>query len=224
MPENKIRTVLFDLAGTLVDTAPDMVGALNQLLAEENQPEVALTQARNHVSHGSAALVRLGFGEQQQDADYQRRIKRFLAIYESRLCEQSGLFPGMDELLIAVENSGKNWGVVTNKPGWLTDPLMESLNLNQRSICVISGDSVAERKPHPLPMLTAAELAGSHPRECIYLGDAERDIQAGKAASMHTLIANWGYIDDSQRPSDWGADGDINTPLETLKWLNRPAA
>lgn len=224
MPKEKIRTILFDLDGTLVDTAPDMVGALNQLLMEENQPEIKFQQARNHVSNGSAALIRLGFGHEQKESDYQRRIKRFLTLYESRLCDQSTLFPGMEELLSAIENSEKNWGVVTNKPAWLTDPLMQLLNLHKRSICTISGDTVAECKPHPLPMLTAAKLAGSDPQQCIYLGDDERDVQAGNAAGMHTLIANWGYIDDARKSYAWGADGHIDTPLEILNWLNRNAA
>lgn len=224
MPEEKIRTILFDLDGTLVDTAPDMVGALNQLLAEENRPEIEFQQARNHVSNGSAALIRLGFGHEQKEPDYQRRIKRFLSIYESRLCEASSLFPGMEELLATIETSEKNWGVVTNKPGWLTDPLLEQLNLHERSTCTISGDSVAERKPHPLPMLTAAKLAGSHPQQCIYLGDDERDVQAGNAAGMQTLIANWGYIDNTREPTAWGADGHIDTPLEILAWLEKTAA
>ena len=224
MSDQNIRTILFDLDGTLADTAPDMVGALNQVLAEENQQPVLLEKYRNHVSHGTAHLIKLAYGEQQPETDSKRRIKRFLEIYQSRLCDETALFPGMAELLETIENTGKNWGVVTNKPAWLTDPLMELLGLHNRSACTISGDTVAERKPHPLPMLTAAKLANSQPEQCIYIGDAERDIQAGNAAGMQTLIANWGYIDDEQIPNVWGAHGSIDMPLETLQWLEKTAA
>jgi len=224
MSDQTIRTVLLDLDGTLADTAPDMVGALNQVLAEENQQPVLLTKYRNHVSHGTAHLITLAFGEHQLEKDYKRRIKRFLEIYQSRLCKETTLFPGMSELLETIENTDKNWGVVTNKPGWLTDPLMELMGLHERSACTISGDTVKERKPHPLPMLTAANLASSQPEQCIYLGDAERDIQAGNAAGMQTLIANWGYIDADQMPNTWGAHGSIDTPMETLRWLEKTAA
>ncbi len=224
MSEQNIRTILFDLDGTLADTAPDMVGALNQVLAEENQSPVLLENYRNHVSHGTAHLIKLAYGEQQPETDYKRRIKRFLEIYQSRLCNETALFPGMLELLETIENTGKNWGVVTNKPAWLTDPLMKLLGLHERSACTISGDTVAERKPHPLPMLTAAKQANSPPEQCIYIGDAERDIQAGNAAGMQTLIASWGYIDDEQTPNTWGAHGNIDIPLETLRWLEKTAA
>jgi phosphoglycolate phosphatase len=214
-----IQTVLFDLDGTLADTAPDMAFALNQVLNEEDLPSLPLLRVRNHVSHGTAHLIRLGFGEDQADNDYRRRIKRFLDIYQARLCADTILFPGMPELLARLESLQLNWGVVTNKPGWLTNPLMEQLGLHLRSACTISGDTTAERKPHPLPMLTAAKLAGSDPQQCLYLGDAERDIQAGHAAKMSTLIAAWGYIDEQQQPQQWGADGTIAEPLQTLQWL-----
>ncbi len=220
MPERTVRTVLFDLDGTLADTAPDMVGTLNQVLAEEDRPPVSLADYRNHVSHGTAHLIRRAFGEKQAEDIFKRRIKRFLEIYPARLCDETTLFPGMIELLEALESSGKKWGVVTNKPARFTEPLMELLGLHQRSACTVSGDTVAERKPHPLPMLTAARLANSQPEQCIYIGDAERDIQAGNAAGMQTLIANWGYIDEAQNPDVWGACGSISTPQETLLWLD----
>lgn len=211
--------VLFDLDGTLIDTAPDMVAALNAVLAEENQPPVALSDARDHVSHGSAALVKLGFGAEQGQTDYQRRIERFLSNYRQQLSTDSRLFDGMEPLLQHLESLGIRWGVVTNKPAWLTDPLMEELRLSRRASCIISGDSVAERKPHPLPMLTAANIAGIDPRHTLYLGDASRDIEAGNAANMLTLVANWGYIDETQTPDSWGAKGFLDHPMDCLDWI-----
>jgi len=216
-----IECVLFDLDGTLADTAPDMIAALNVVLREEQQPPLALSEARDHVSNGSAALVRLAFGEQQSEDDFDRRKKQFLARYELALCVHTALFPGMAELLDTIENNGHCWGVVTNKPGWLTDPLMAALGLTERAVCIISGDTLAERKPHPLPMLTAAEHAGVHPSNCLYIGDAERDIEAGNAADMLTLIAHYGYITAEQHPEAWGADGGIDHPLDALNWLDQ---
>ena len=216
-----IECVLFDLDGTLADTAPDMIAALNAVLDEEQQPPLALNEARDHVSNGSAALVRLAFGEQQAEDDFERRKKQFLAQYESALYVHTQLFPGMAELLDTIEGNGHCWGVVTNKPGWLTDPLMSALGLSKRAACMISGDTLAERKPHPLPMLTAAERTGVHPSNCLYIGDAKRDIEAGNAADMLTLIAHYGYITAEQHPETWGADGGIDHPLEALNWLNK---
>lgn len=214
------QCVLFDLDGTLVDTAPDMVAALNTVLAEEDQPPVPLLRARNHVSHGSAALIRLGFGEDQQDTDYRRRIDRFLANYRQALSEESALFDGMSELLQHLELNEIRWGVVTNKPAWLTDPLMEALGLYERAACVISGDTTRERKPHPLPMFTAASQANVKTEHTLYLGDASRDIEAGNASGMTTLVANWGYIDNDQTPESWGADGFLDHPLDCLDWIH----
>lgn len=216
-----IDCVLFDLDGTLADTAPDMIAALNAVLQAEARPPLALDEARDHVSNGSAALIKLAFGEQQNKDDFERRKKQFLSQYEAALCVHTTLFPGMAQLLDAIENRHHCWGVVTNKPGWLTNPLMSALGLQKRATCVISGDTLTQRKPHPLPMLAAAELAGVHPSNCLYIGDAERDIEAGNAAEMLTLIANYGYITVEQQPETWGANGRINHPLEALDWLGK---
>ena len=216
-----IECVLFDLDGTLADTAPDMIAALNVVLHEEQRPSIPLCEARDHVSNGSAALVKLAFGEHQTEKDFERRKQRFLSHYQSDLCVHTQLFPGMNELLDAIERNNLSWGVVTNKPGWLTDPLMSALELDKRAICIISGDTLTERKPHPLPMLTAAERAATSPLNCLYIGDAERDIEAGKAAGMQTLIARYGYISSDQTPHTWGANGNIEYPLEALNWLER---
>lgn len=214
-----IRTVLFDLDGTLLDTAPDMAAALNAVLTEEGFPQLPYEHIRNHVSHGSSALVELGFGREQTEADFLRRRQRFLDIYNENLHLDTELFPGMASLLAYIERHGMNWGVVTNKPAFLTDPLMASLGLTARAACIVSGDTTDERKPHPKPMLHACELAGSSAGECLYVGDASRDIEAGRRAGMATLVALYGYIDEFQKPEEWGADGMINEPREILDWL-----
>lgn len=216
---NKTAAVFFDLDGTLVDTAPDMVGALLRLCDEEQQPHPDLIQARNVVSDGSLGLVNLAFGLEQEAEDREQRIQRFLALYAKYICEDSRLFRGIDELISAIETAAIPWGIVTNKPGWLTEPLLKALRLDERVVCQFSGDSLPERKPHPAPMFAAAKAANVDPEHCIYLGDAERDIAAGNAAGMITLTALWGYIETSHTPSAWGADGLLENPTDVLAWL-----
>ncbi|MEB8434122.1 HAD-IA family hydrolase [Cocleimonas sp. KMM 6892] len=217
---SKISSVLFDLDGTLLDTAPDMTNALNLLLAEEDKAPLTTAFCRDFVSHGSVAMVTLGFGEQQNPDEFERRRLRFLHLYERNLCLDTKLFEGMDEVLLFLEENYIRWGIVTNKPAFLTNPLLEQLKLSQRACSVISGDTIPERKPDPAPLYLAASQCGSLATECIYVGDAERDIQAGNRANMQTLIASYGYIDDSQTPVNWGANGVIEYPDEILPWLN----
>ena len=216
---SKIASVLFDLDGTLLDTAPDMTNALNLLLAEEGKAPLSNAYCRDYVSHGSVAMVTLGFGDQQSPADFERRRLRFLHLYERNLCLDTKLFDGMDEVLHFLEENYIRWGVVTNKPEFLTRPLLQQLNLLDRACSVVSGDSIPQRKPNPEPLFMAASQCGCLATECIYIGDAERDIQAGKRANMRTLIASYGYIDASQKPVEWGANGVIEHPDEVLAWV-----
>jgi 2-phosphoglycolate phosphatase len=216
---NNIRTVLFDLDGTLADTAPDLAHALNALLREEGKLELPYEAIRPEVSHGATALVKLGFGVAQGDPEFDRLRKRFLALYAENLNRHTRPFDGIEPLLQALQRQGINWGIVTNKPAFLTDPLVAGLRLDPAPVCVVSGDTVANRKPHPEPMLHACAAAGSRPEQCLYVGDAERDIQAGKQAGMKTLIALFGYIGGSETPGRWGADGMICSPGEILDWL-----
>ena len=219
-----VRTVLFDLDGTLVDTAPDMACALNRIREEEGQPHLPYELIRDQVSNGSAALIRLAFGQGDDDERHTDLKERFLEIYRSNLNLDSSLFPGMAPVLAYIEQRDMNWGVVTNKPAWLTDPLMKALGLEERSISTISGDTTDQRKPHPKPLLIACEQAGSSPAECIYVGDALRDIEAGRAAMMRTLVALYGYIDSTQQPHQWGADGMIQDPRELMDWIRHETA
>ena len=216
---SKIKTVLFDLDGTLIDTAPDMANALNILLTEENKPAMSFQEIRPVVSNGSVALVKLGFGEHIEEQQLARLKARYLEIYQQHLCEDSILFDGMDKLLSHIEQQNMNWGVVTNKPGWLTDPLMEQMGLFDRAACVVSGDTTTNRKPHPEPMYHACLAAGSKPFECIYVGDHRRDIEAGNNAGMKTIVALFGYINEQDNTDDWGADICINHPDEIIEHL-----
>ena len=219
MPDTAIRTILFDLDGTLLDTAPDLAAALNTVLVENNQPAMPFESIRPVVSHGGMALIKLGFGLAQDDPRFDVLRQRLLTVYRENISQQTTLFPGMNELLQAIEQRGMQWGVVTNKPGWLTDPLLEDLQLYNRAACVISGDTLSERKPHPAPLLHACALTDTPPQQCLYVGDAQRDVEAGKNAGMHTMVALFGYFTEEDQPHSWDADHAIQTPAEILTWL-----
>ncbi|MEY4377080.1 MAG: hypothetical protein RJB26_1630 [Pseudomonadota bacterium] len=210
--------VLFDLDGTLLDTARDMAGALNELRAEESLPPLAFDTIRPHASHGSTALVQVGFGL-APGAAFEAMRQRFLDRYAARIALETCLFPGGDALLEALEQSGLKWGVVTNKPAFLTTPLMAALELAPRAACIVSGDTLPQRKPHPAPLLHGAALAGLDPTACVYVGDAERDVQAARAAGMTSLVAEFGYLGTADRPDTWGADGAVASMTDLGRWL-----
>jgi N-acetyl-D-muramate 6-phosphate phosphatase len=213
-----LAAVLFDLDGTLLDTAPDMVGALNTLRAEQSLAPMPFEVVRSAVSHGAARVVKAGFPDANPEFVLQLQ-QRFLEIYRGALSRETRLFPGMEEVLDALASSHIKSGIVTNKAAWLTEPLLSELGLRARFACVVSGDTVAERKPHPMPMLHAAALAEVAPSECIYVGDAERDVQAAHAAAMPALVANYGYLRADEDSSRWGGDGYLARPLDLLDWL-----
>ena len=214
-----IRTVLFDLDGTLADTAPDLAAALNFVLETEGMAPLPFEHIRPVVSHGGVALLRLGFGIEPGSPGFDALRDRFLGHYRDHIVERTRLFSGMAEVLDRIETQGMRWGVVTNKPGWLTDPLMAGLGLTARAACIVSGDTLAQRKPDPAPMFLACRQAGCPARECLYVGDAARDVEAGRNAGMRTLVALFGYIGEQDEPAAWGADGMVETPGEILDWL-----
>lgn len=216
---SSIRTVLFDLDGTLADTAPDLAHALNAVLREQGRAALPFSSIRPVVSHGGIALIKHGFGIEESAAEFQPLRQRLLTIYRENIARETRLFDGMERLLQQLEWRGLNWGVVTNKPGWLTEPLLQALGIRQRAATVVSGDTLPQRKPHPAPMLLACEQTGSQAAECLYVGDARRDIEAGKHAGMPTLVALFGYLGEDDAPEEWQADGMINRPLEILDWL-----
>ncbi len=216
-----IKTVLFDLDGTLADTAPDLAFALNSVLQEQGREPLPYENIRPVVSHGGIALIKHGFAIDESHADFPALRQRLLDIYRANITRETTLFSGMAELIEQLEQRGLNWGVVTNKPEWLTEPLLEELGVRQRAATVVSGDTLPERKPHPAPMLLACNQAGSEAAECLYVGDAQRDIEAGRNAGMHTLVALFGYLGDSDDPASWQADGMVDSALEILDWLER---
>lgn len=215
-----ISTVLFDLDGTLADTAPDLGHAINVLLREQGRPTLPYDVIRPVASHGSPGLLKLGFDITAKDSEYGRLRARFLEIYAEGLCRETRLFPGIPQLLEELARRSFKWGVVTNKPAFLAEPLMRALNPTPPPVCIVSGDSTVNRKPHPEPMLRACAQTGSQPQECVFVGDAERDIQAGREAGMRTLVALFGYISKDETPQNWGADGMIRRPRELLDWLD----
>lgn len=214
------EAVLFDLDGTLLDTAPDMIRALNELCAEEDVHGVAYDHARCFVSNGAVGLLRLAF----PDFDPLRNPalhRRYLERYADNLARETRLFPHFDILLNMLEQAAVPWGVVTNKPGHLTEPLMAAMGLSRRSACTVSGDTLPERKPHPRPILFALETIGANPAQSIYVGDARRDIEAGRAAGTTTVAALYGYVEPGQNPADWDADHVVSTPLDLIALLER---
>jgi phosphoglycolate phosphatase len=215
--------VLLDLDGTLLDTAPDMARALNELRRQERLEPLPFEQLRCRVSHGGAALIRLGFPQLTPGAEFDALLQRFLMIYREGLALQTCLFEGMDALLTELERSGVPWGVVTNKAGWLSEPLLEALDLLRRAAVVVSGDTLAQRKPHPQPLLHAARMIRVAPERCVYVGDAERDVRAARAANMRAIVARFGYIGPDEKMQEWPAHGWIDSPLEILDWIDAGA-
>lgn len=201
-----LQCVLFDLDGTLLDTSQDMAKALNQLLIERGRKPLPYEQIRPQVSHGARGLLKLGFNLEPNDPAFTPFRDRYLSLYEQCMTEQTNLFAGLDQVLSYCEQHDLRWGVVTNKPGYLTRAVMEHLQLWQRAACVVAGDCLPQRKPDPAPMHHAATMAGVEPLACCYVGDAERDIEAGRRAGMRTICALWGFIDASEQPERWQAD------------------
>jgi 2-phosphoglycolate phosphatase len=214
-----ITTVLFDLDGTLLDTAPDLALALNTLRREHNLPDLPLADIRPFVGHGSRSLLKLGFNIADEDHDYTEMIEKFFTAYDQCLATSTKLFPGMDAVLTHLENNQMQWGIVTNKPARFTNNLLDALDLTRRSACTISGDTLAQRKPHPEPIIHACKLLKCQPENTLYIGDTVTDIIASKAAGTLSLAALYGYLSANEDPFEWQADGYIKTSDDIMKWL-----
>jgi len=214
-----IEGVFFDLDGTFADTAPDLGAALNHVRSLHNLPPLPIEITRLQASHGSAGLLKLGFNVEPDAAEFPALREAFLAYYSANICVHTTLFAGMAKLINTLEQRGLPWGIVTNKPHRFTLPLMQALGYAGRTACLVSGDTCAHAKPHPEPLLHAARITGVAPQNCLYLGDDKRDIEAGRAAEMKTLIALFGYIDPQADLDSWQADASIASPLELLEYL-----
>ncbi|HUG76394.1 MAG TPA: HAD-IA family hydrolase [Burkholderiales bacterium] len=212
------RAVLFDLDGTFADTAPDLAAALNRLRAEQGLEALPLERVRPFASAGARGLIHAGFGIKPGDNEYASLREAFLEFYAERTCVKTRLFPGVAELLETLEKRSLPWGLVTNKATRFTDRILAALDL--RPDCVVCGDTTPHLKPHPAPLLHAAEQLGLPPQVCAYLGDDLRDIQAARAAGMRSIAVDWGYHHPEQGgPGTWQADAVIAHPRQLLELL-----
>lgn len=215
----KTQAVLFDLDGTLADTALDLGAALNRLLKRKGLPEKDMTEIRPVASHGANGLILLGAGIDKGHSDHSYWRADFLAEYENGFAQETVLFAGINELLGELDRRGVLWGIVTNKPHIFTHRLVPQLGLVSKPAVVVSGDTTDEAKPSPKPLLHACAQIGINPTDCVYVGDAERDMQAGKSAGMRTVLVNWGYIGSHDAVAQWPADAAIDAPLDLLAVL-----
>lgn len=215
------KAVLFDLDGTLLDTAPDLGAALNQVLREEGRAEVSNDIYRSYASHGANGLLTLGFGEQDYAADQARLRSAFLAAYSAAIHHHSVLFPGIEEMLSELQQQGYLCAIVTNKPTQLTQQLLPYFAPLNALDVVVCGDTLSVAKPHPQPLLYAAEQLAVEANQCWYVGDAERDILAGRAAGMTTVLAEYGYITPDEVPAQWPADHRIAEPAALTALLRQ---
>lgn len=198
--------VLFDLDGTLADTAPDLAGTANAMRAARGLPPLPYVDLRPLASHGARGLIGRALGRTPADADFEDLRQEFFGRYEAALCVESRLFDGIDALLRTLEAGGRRWGIVTNKMARFTDPLVRALDLHARAACIVSGDTTPHAKPHPAPLLHAATLAGQAATHAVYVGDDLRDIEAGRAAGMTTIAVGYGYLGNGAPIHAWGAD------------------
>lgn len=209
------KLVLFDLDGTLLDSAPDMAATVNRMRAARGQGAMPLADLRPHVSKGSRAMSAAAFPELGGEVPAEM-IREFLDLYEGELGKHSLLFDGVPDLLDAIESAGSRWGIVTNKPEYLAKQVLPQLGWDARSAILIGGDTLPQRKPHPLPLLHSAEMLGVAIEDCVYVGDDQRDIDAARAAGMRSIVALWGYRRDDDDPATWGGDALVESARELL--------
>jgi N-acetyl-D-muramate 6-phosphate phosphatase len=214
-----IRAVLFDLDGTLADTAPDMARTVNAMCARRGLDPVAERTVRPYVSQGARGMIRAAFGVMPEHPDYAAMREEFLEIYAGNLCVDTRLFPGMDAVLERLESDGIAWGVVTNKFERFARPLIDLLGLGERAGVVVGGDTCPRPKPFPDSLLHAAQVLGVAPKETLYVGDDERDVQAARAAGMPVIVAGYGYLGSDRPPALWGADAIIESPRGITEWI-----
>ncbi len=213
-----LTCVLFDLDGTLVDTAPDLIACLNLALEQHGFAQAAYSTVRPFISFGAEAMIKHSSAADALE-DHPAILETMLNHYEHNIVEHGGFFAGMIETLEDIEARGLKWGIITNKRERFTHPLTKALNLTERAACIISGDTTNNSKPHPEPMWEACRRAGVQPENCVYIGDAKHDITAGKNAKMKTLAAVYGYLTDDDQPEQWGADALVTSPAHISAWI-----
>lgn len=213
-----IKAVLFDLDGTLADTAPDLGYAVNHMRGTRGLPPLPISATRPVTSLGARGLLNVGFGLGPEHRDYGAMREEFLSLYEKNICRETRLFPGAPELLDALEARGLRWGIVTNKAERLARLLLGMLGMTSRAACIIGGDTTSKTKPHPDPLFAACRAITERGSDCIYVGDDRRDIEAGHAAGMKTAAAGWGYLNGGD-PGSWNADWILEQPQDLLRLL-----
>jgi phosphoglycolate phosphatase len=214
-----VRAVLFDLDGTLIDSAPDLAGAGNDMRAARGLPMLPLSHFRPMVGAGARGMVGRALQVQPGDADFEALRDEFLQRYEARMTRETRLFDAMQPVLETLRLQSLPWGIVTNKATRFSEPLVRALGLIDAAATLVCGDTTPHAKPHPAPLLEAARRIGIDPGECVYVGDDLRDVQAGRAAGMLTVAAAWGYLGEGDHIDEWGAHHVIESPGELLKLL-----
>lgn len=217
-----VQAVLFDLDGTLIDSAPDLGGAADEMRLQRGLTSLPMDAYRPHAGSGARGMLRVAFDLTPEHADYEVLREEFYEVYEARLTRHTRPFDEVPALIDALERHGLAWGVVTNKAHRFADPLVAAIPLLRRAATVVCGDTTPHAKPHPEPLFEAARRLGLEPHRCIYVGDDERDMIAGRGAGMRTLAACYGYLGPQATVEHWPADGQILSPLQLLKWLGLP--
>ena len=224
MTDKEIQAVLFDLDGTLIDSAPDLGAAADKMRTNRGLPSLPLERYRAMAGAGARGMLGIAFGMEPDHPDYGAMREEFFCTYEGCMTERTRAFDGIHELIEALVARPLPWGVVTNKSMRFAGPLTRAMPLFATAGAVVGGDSTPYPKPHPAPLLEAARLLGLDPARCMYVGDDERDIKAGKAAGMYTVAASYGYLGNDRGPTEWGADAHISRPMDLLSLLKIPVA
>lgn len=220
MNKSSLQAVLFDLDGTLIDSAPDLGAAADKMRTDRGLPSLPLADYRPMAGAGARGMLSIAFGLTPESSEFPKLREEFFRNYEVRMLLDTHVFAGVAELIDELDAQGLPWGIVTNKASRFTDPLVTAIPKFVTARAVVSGDTTPHAKPHPEPLLEAARRLNVDPARCIYVGDDERDIVAGRAAGMRTLAATYGYMGANADATLWRADGCVESPLEVLQWLN----